>query len=356
MYEEHTFENIMDRLLERVPDDVDKRVSTIIYDALAPAAAELAIMYIELETILDQTFADTSTGEYLERRCAERGISRESATCGKFKGKFVPASIDVLNERFSLNSYNYKVTEKTDIEGEWILTCETEGSGANGEFGALIPIEYINGLESAELISIVTPGEDIETDDSLRERYNNTLFSQAYGGNIADYIKKVNEIDGVGGCKIIPHWNGGGTVKVVIITSDAKKPSEELVETVQNIIDPVGHAGEGVGVAPIGHVVTVEGVNEKTIDVNFNITYQDGWDWSSTGSYIENAVTNYFSELASNWKDYDVLTIRISQLETRILNCPGVLDVSDTKINGFSTNLTLNEYEIPVKGVVTDGA
>ena len=44
-----TFEFILDRMLDRVPDTVDKREGSIIYDALAPAAAELAKTYMELE-------------------------------------------------------------------------------------------------------------------------------------------------------------------------------------------------------------------------------------------------------------------------------------------------------------------
>ena len=48
MYENMTFENVMDRCLARVSASVDKREGSIVYDAIAPAAAELAILYIEL--------------------------------------------------------------------------------------------------------------------------------------------------------------------------------------------------------------------------------------------------------------------------------------------------------------------
>lgn len=46
MYEEVTYEEILERMLERVPDDMDKREGSLIYDALAPAAIELQIMSI----------------------------------------------------------------------------------------------------------------------------------------------------------------------------------------------------------------------------------------------------------------------------------------------------------------------
>ena len=47
--DEMTFDYIMNRMLESVPDTVDKREGSIIYDALAPAAAELVKCYMELD-------------------------------------------------------------------------------------------------------------------------------------------------------------------------------------------------------------------------------------------------------------------------------------------------------------------
>ena len=74
MYENMTFENIMDRCLSRVSASVDKREGSIVYDAIAPAAAELAIMYIELAYLLDRAFPDTETGDDLTKKCRERGV------------------------------------------------------------------------------------------------------------------------------------------------------------------------------------------------------------------------------------------------------------------------------------------
>ena len=57
MYEHITFDVILERMMDRVPNNIDKREGSIIYDALAPAAVELAQMYIELDVILNETFA-----------------------------------------------------------------------------------------------------------------------------------------------------------------------------------------------------------------------------------------------------------------------------------------------------------
>ena len=60
-----TYEEILERMLDRVAADVDKREGSIIYDALAPCAAELAQLYIQLEQFLNECFADTAGREYL---------------------------------------------------------------------------------------------------------------------------------------------------------------------------------------------------------------------------------------------------------------------------------------------------
>ena len=60
-YEDITYEVILQRMLDKVSDNMDKREGSIIYDALAPAAVELQLMYIELDTILKETFDRYST-------------------------------------------------------------------------------------------------------------------------------------------------------------------------------------------------------------------------------------------------------------------------------------------------------
>ena len=352
MYENVTFETIMERMLAGVPSTMDKREGSVIWDALAPAAIELQNMYIALDTVLNETFADTASLYYLKKRAAERGIEQIPASKAVLQGEFTPVSLEIpIGSRFSCDKLNYVVTERID-GGSYQLECETVGTEGNAHLGILIPIDYIAGLETAELTEILIPAEDDETADHLRERYFNSMNSQSFGGNIADYKEKVNSIQGVGGVKVTPAWNGGGTVKLTIIDSTFGVPSEELISTVQNIMDPVGHSGEGYGLAPIGHVVTVNGIENVTVNIEMTITYQQGWNWESAKSYILTAVDKYLKEVSEKWEDSTGLIVRISQLESKILDCDGVLDVSGTKLNGSAANLSLLENQIPVRGTV----
>lgn len=351
MYENITYEDILQRMLDRVPNTVDKREGSIIYDALASAAVELQLMYIELDVIMNESFADTASRDYLIKRTSERGMTPDPATNAVLKGVFTPTTVDVLGKRFSHDELNYIAIEKI-TDGEYKMQCETAGVVGNANFGQMIPIDYIEGLETAELTEILIPGEDEEDTEVFRERYLKSFELQAFGGNIADYKQKTNAIDGVGGVKVTPTWNGGGTVKLTIINSEFKVPSDELIEAVQNEIDPVGHSGEGMGIAPIGHVVTVTGVNSNTININCNITYQSGWNWESAKNYILSSIDQHFHELCKAWDESENLIVRISQLESKILACEGVLDVSGTTLNGSSSNLSLGVDEIPVRGAV----
>jgi uncharacterized phage protein gp47/JayE len=356
MYEDQTYEAILQRMLDRVSDSLDKREGSIIYNALTPTAAELAQVYIELREVENRTYADRAVNEDLRRRAAERGIIKKVATPAIRKGIFtgnggIPFN-PPLNSRFSGDGLNFIVKEKI-ADGEFRLECETAGEIGNSYIGQILPIQYIEGLETANLTDVLIPGEEEESNESLRQRYFASLESQSFGGNIADYKDITNKLPGVGGTKVYPAWNGGGSVKLVIIDSTFSKPSSVLIDEVQTAIDPLGNQGQGLGLAPIGHIVTVAGVEEMVINVVTSLTYQDGYTWNDVKPGVENAITEYLLELSKTWADNNNLVVRISQIEAKVLNVTGVLDIQNTKINGVAQNFVLTDTEIPVLGEVT---
>ena len=354
MAENNTFEAILNAMLARVPTSIDKREGSFIYDSLAPTAVELQNMYIQSDYVLNETFADTASRENLIRRAAERGITIQPATNAIVKGEFTPNTLEIsIGSRFSLDEFNYSVTEKIS-DGIYKLQCEEAGANANFKFGQLIPIDYINGLQYAEITSILIPGEDEESTESLRKRYFANLENQAFGGNITDYKQKVNSLSGIGGVKVYPVWNGGGTVKLVIINSDFQKPSDELISATQTAIDPIQNQGQGLGIAPIGHVVTVAGVNETVLNIASEFTLQNGYQLADVEANIKSTNKNYFDELNSTWADSENLIVRISQLETRLLNLDGIIDIANTKINNVAENFVLNADSIAILGEVNN--
>lgn len=399
MYEAQTYESILARMLQKalsINSNLDTREGSLVWYGDAPAAVELQNLYIALDTVLNETFADTATRPYLILRAAERGLSPQPESPAILQMAITPTTLFLpLNTRFSIGELNYYVSADRG-SGNYELTCETAGEAGNNYTGTVIPIEYVDGLETCKITSVLVPGEDEEDTELFRQRYLNSLNAQAFGGNQIDYIEKVNAIPGVGGVKVYRAWNGdlkpanmippkeaeawieglsgvpepvklwldtvyaaaknnmftvGGTVKLVVINSTFTVPSPTLVEQVQTAVDPLQNAGEGVGIAPIGHVVRVEGVQEETVDLGFALYYQRGWSWEDVSGYVTEAINGYFLELAQSWADQDeALVVRISQIESRLLGITGILDIANTTINEKAANHTLALDHIPVLG------
>lgn len=351
MYEDKTYEAILQEKLARVASSLDKREGSIIFDALAPNSLESAMIYVALDTVLNETFADTASRDYLIMRCAERGITPLPATCAVGIGEF---SMDIpVGTRFSCDKYNWVVTEKIESL-KYYLTCETAGADPNGYTGQLIPIEYIEGLATAELTSIVINGEDEEATETLRLRYLNSFENQSYGFNRGQYIEVTEALPGVGGCKPYRAWKGPGTVKLVITGSDYQPPSDTLINAVQTTIDPTQNSGDGIGLAPIDHEVTVVGAAGTTVNISTVLTFASGWNLTECLPYIQSALDAYYLELNSTWSKEAGLIVRVSQIESRLLALAGIVDISGTTLNGQAGNLTLDEDAVAVRGSFTN--
>lgn len=157
MFEEITYEKLLERMLGRVSSKFDKREGSVIWDTHSPTAIELKNLYIALDSIVQEAYGDTATREFLILRCRERGITPYSATHAVLKGEFIPADLDVTGRRFNIGRMNYIATEKLS-DGVYKVQCEAEGEEGNRYLGTMTPIEYIRGLESAELTEVLIPG------------------------------------------------------------------------------------------------------------------------------------------------------------------------------------------------------
>lgn len=338
MYENVTFEGILKRMLDRIPDGLDKREGSIIYDALAPAAAELQNLYIQLDVTRDLTFVGSSSSIYLDALAGEYGLSRIPATNAVVKGVF---NMDVpIGSRFSGGLLNYAVTEKVS-DGVFLLDCETAGVGGNAYTGRLIPIDYIDGLTLAEITEISIPAADTETDESLKARFFDTIKGGAMDGNVRQYLKWAAEYPGVGRAAVSPLWNGPNTVKVSILNAENGAASEELIAEFQDYLDP-GCTGLGNGVAPIGAIVTVGTATEKRINVNVSVRLNTGY---TTYSGVEDALKAYLQSLA-----YASEYVSFYGIAYTITNCDSVAQIATLTVNSGRVDVKIAAGEIPILG------
>lgn len=348
-YEGMTYENILHRMMDTVTTlypNIDTREGSIIFNALAPAALELAIAYTELDNTLNESFVNTASRDYLLIACEQMGmdISTFDASFGEHKGVF---NVEVpIGSRWNHDLYNYVVSEYigTDDDGnhEYILICETEGTEPNLVTGDLIAITYTaNDLTLAKVTECLIEGEEETPDEDIRASYYDFVNSSIADGNVKQYERWCIDYDGIGNYKVIPQWDGENTVKVSILSASNRVASDELISEFQEYLDP-GVTGMGDGVAPIGAFVTVSTATEIPIEVSATVTMKDGYSDKDT---INDALTKYFSEIA-----YKTNIISYMKVGAVILAAEGVDTIKDLRIDGYTDDITLEDEQIVVLG------
>src|SRR5699024_10125996 len=152
--EEYTYEEIMERMLDRVPLDIDKREGSVIYNALGPAAAELAQHYIWMDQILTLAFADTAVGEFLEMRAREVGISRYPASHAHYE---VEVNLTEGSDRIAIGSRFLIDDGYFELVDENILRIETPGElGNNMQEGTeILPLDGFVSLEGVKITRLL---------------------------------------------------------------------------------------------------------------------------------------------------------------------------------------------------------
>ena len=351
IFEDMTYENILHRMIGRVTEkypNLDTREGSILFNALAPAALELAVMYTEIENAINESFVETATREYILKGCEQMGmdISVFDASAGTFEGVF---NVQVpIGSRWNCDLFNYTVTELIDTTAEgyysYKMLCESTGSGANNVTGTLTPItDSPEGLTYAELVECLIEGENETSDEGIRASYFEYVKNTASDGNVGQYKRWCAEYDGIGNSKIFSLWNGANTVKVSILSTSNRAASDTLIAEFQEYLDP-GVTGMGDGVAPIGAFVTVSTATEIPIDVSATVTMKSGYTDTTP---ISTALNNYFSEIA-----YEKSAVAYMTLGAIILSATGVDSISNLLVNGGTADILLNGEEIPILGNV----
>ncbi len=371
--EEKTYENIMALALALAPSDIDRRQGSVIYDALAPFAVVATNLYVDLQLYYKNTNIFTAAGEALDVIVGNYGITRSPATyavrkCACVYDNESPFNIS-LGSRFSTisedNPVYYTATSKVS-DGIFLLTCETAGTIGNDYVGNLLPVTQITGLGRATLSDIVTPAEDTETDEKLRDRCILWLRRKPYGGNVNHYRMWAEEFGGIGAVQVYPVWNGGGTVKLSILDSQYNPCTQDFINLVKEYFDPTEYTQQGLGIAPIGHSVTVVTPTEVNVTIAATVLLADGYTIEQVQTDVDAKIAEYIAEIKATWgiasstNTYASAVYRALVI-AKILEAGHILNVTSCTINTAEADLTLTQtgatQQIPkLTGVVLTSA
>lgn len=264
MYEAREQEDILQELQAASGTPASKIEGTFENDMLAANSLEFAKVEVELEQAYKAAFAETSWGDYLTMIAAQFGVDRKRA--GKAKGIVTVTGTGSVSKgsRFATAAGTlFVATQNVDAVGSADVPVEAvlEGAAGNAAAGTVnvIPMS-IPGISAVTNKAPMADGYDEESDEALLKRYYIAVRTPATSGNVYHYFNWAMSVKGVGNCKILPLWNGPGTVKVLIIDSNRQTASRELIKNVADYIETVRPIGATVTVAsptPLAITVTV---------------------------------------------------------------------------------------------------
>lgn len=352
MFEDKTTDNVHAQLLSNISDDYEKSVGNLAYDLTKSFAIQEEGIYKSLQLLLSKIDVDNLKDDELTKYVYQRkGIIRKPST--KSIGTVTVMGNGTINagDLFeTISGIQFKSLKTLVVSNTAIVEIEAIKEGTIGNVGAnsiiLMPVT-IAGITEVTNLTATHGGYEAENDESLRERYYEALKRPPTSANKWHYIFWSKEVTGVGNAKVFPLWNGDNTVQIVIIDSNKHPANTDLVEQVQEYIDP-NSGGLGEGQAPIGAYCTVISATPKQVNIGLKLIKLENYTDEQIVTNISTKITDYLKEIAFK-QDY----ISYAKIGSLILDSYGVEDWIELHINNTTSNISIGEKEVAVLGQVT---
>ena len=349
-FSDQTESAILERLLDAIVPEVDKRQGSIAYDLSDPAAQEFTQAYIALDQTLSYAFLNEDMPpDLLTIAASDKGVDRKPAIASKGEvtftgqiGQLIPKETQVRTDD---GVYFITLTDVTLTQNTAKVTVEAELGGISGN----VNVGYINTVvgDLAGVLTVTNElafdnGVDEESDESLLQRVYDKVRKPATSGNVYHYEQWAREVSGVGSARVYPTWNGPGTVKVVLLGDDKQAPAQTVIDAVKTHIEEE---------RPVGANVTVVGATEVPINVSADLTLASGTTIDEVKADIEEAVNTYLESLA--FKD---TLVRYTRIAAILLDVPRIIDYTNLKLNGGTSNIEVANEQVAILGAVNVNA
>lgn len=346
MYKHMTFENILHDMLLKIPKNFDKREGSLVYDALAPVAAELAQLYIGLDHVLDITYAPSAYGEFLDKRVAEMGLTRKKPTESHRLGHVYNKDNELISlplyTEFIIDNIVFSVIGENE-DHSLILACKEKGTLGNHPHGQMRPLKNNPLITKAHLLDILRPGEDEETDEALYRRYVSYILEKPFAGNKAAYIQAMSLLPGVGPAKVVRPPLPNGMVTICFLASDYSDPTPHLIDMVKDHFNPEKNPDT---ITPLFQEVVPTKAFSTHIKIDVHHNFHDEIDEELAKEKLLEILKNIETEYVERWGSTDGEMIFISHLESALYQSGLLKDVKIYLRNGRN-NVLLNTLQVP---------
>lgn len=354
-------DEIHQRMMNNLPDDIDDMPGGFPYDFTKPAALEKdefinynlvrAIMiafpqyawddWLDLhgkQVHLERHQPECATGKVLVTGAANTAVSAGTIFC-------TPATDAGPSLEFTSDEDAVIGEDGTVLIA---VTASTAGVGSNISAGTVTlmakPDKAITSVTNPELFSGGTKRESNDDYyDRISEEYANSM---TYLGNDSDYERWAKQA-GAGDCIVIPAANGPGTVKLVLVDANGKPASEKLVQDVYDyIVSPNDRESRLLPTA----CAQLTCAAATTVSITYKVT---GLDYDDTTS-IEQIKADFTKAVASVYTEAkNESVLRYNAVRPLITEIAGVRDFTQFLMNNGTSNIQLSGEEYPETGTLT---
>lgn len=338
MYEDITAESIKASILSEI-SDLDIREGSYINNLISPTAYEIWKYYQALNAVIPIAFVDETSGEYIDKRCADYGITRKPGTKAKTimtltgaEGTIIPRGKVFLTE----SGLEFTTVEEVTLSGETTVEAEAAEVGERYNVEADTITRQFSSTYGLNMFtnSAAEGGTDPENDKALVTRLYDFLRLPATSGNANHYRQWAKEVNGVGEAKVFPLWNGAGTVKVIIVDQNFNPADEDVVADCANRIEAN---------RPIGASVTVESATKLAVNIAATVKAGTGFTKERVETLFSEKVRQYIKDVAFVGKELTYNKIGALLMETE-----GVEDYTVLTLNGKTQSVALTDDQVPI--------
>lgn len=348
-------ETIHERMLDVIPDNIDKTEGGFAYDFTMPTAIEKASAMDVLNQVIQLFFPEWSAGEFLDKLGANVGLTRKAATVAEATVQITGTAGTLIEAGFLFSTAATAISENVEFEtvedvvldedgnGEAAVRCTEAGIIGNVSADSItLMVEPLEDIESVTNALAASGGTDEESDDVFRQRIMDRERDNdsSFVGCDADYKRWALEINGVGTAIVVPEWDGPGTVKLIVMDSTGAPATATIIQNVYNYI--ISPEDRQMRLAPIGATLTVVTASVMGLTITADIVKEVDAELADITAAFKANLASCFEEAMSDG------VLRWTKVGAALSKTTGVIDYENLLINGDSENIDVSLDEYPV--------
>ncbi len=346
-------ETVLNELLGGMSDKYDKRPGHLVNDFMAAVANAVEKRDKKIDIVESKLDVRNLKDEELDLYITQNSDkTRHLATyasaiviivgnCNFAKGDIAETSSGIQFE--FVESINVVDTAETTLK------AVIPGSSGNVRANTITQLPVtVQGLTSINNPLDAQGGYDKEEDQHYLERFLESEQAEETQGNKAQHKSWAKSIQGVGDAKVFPLQNAEGvttenSVLTVIVDSNILPASVELINTVQEIINPLSENGHGSGLAPLGCYAYIKSADVLNLNITFIGVLAQGANNESVKTSVSFKIKEYLKDVYKNNK-----TISFAKMGVAILAADGLEDYTNLMINGSTENILVPDKSVAV--------